>query len=69
MERLLCPLTGCTYFDADGLVVVFPFSSDCMWFSRASKRLLGALRERKKVLTYTLKFPVYFTLLADLLTY
>ena len=47
VERLLLPLTECTYFDAGGLVVVFPFSSDCMWFSRASKRLLGALKERK----------------------
>ena len=45
MERLLSPLTGCTYFDAGGFVVVFPFSSDCMWFSKASKRLFGALKE------------------------
>jgi len=36
-----------TYFDAGGLVV-FPFSSDCIWFSRASKRLLGAFREESK---------------------
>jgi len=60
-KTALFPLTGCTYFDAGGLVVAFPFSSDCMWFSRASKRLLGALREKNKFLNYPLKFPAYFT--------
>ena len=44
LKGLLLTMKG-TYFDVGGLLVL-PFSRDCRWFSRASKRLLGAWHKR-----------------------